>query len=398
MFDEASSGMFDSWEKYPEGTDGKLSGDDYASGKYVKLWQGPQHPGITGNMSVELTISGDEIIKATTHVGYLHRAFEKLMERRRYIQCFPICDRICVPEPDINEYCLARATEELAGIEIPETAKWLRTLDLEMARIANLLAGLGGQAATMGMGVIGQWQLQSREYILDRFEELTGGRIYHMYMLPGGVRSLLPDGFKKRMLESLEEIEESMARVDKVMFNNAVFNKRTQGVAIIKPEWVDEYGLVGVNARSAGFARDVRKDNPYLVYDKLDFDIAVSQESDIYTRSRLRYIEILLSIDLIRQILDRMPQGKTDFMAKVPNVLNWKVPPGETYVKLESARGEFGYYMVSDGSIYPRRIHTRGASYTTGIPFLEKILIGQNFADVSTIMVSLQICPPEIER
>lgn len=384
-------------EKYPEVIN-EIPVVNYSSQKFVKLWQGPQHPGITGNMSVELTISGDEIVEAKTHVGYLHRAFEKLMERRRYIQCFPICDRICVPEPDINEFALAQATEELSGIEVPETANWLRALDLEMARMANLLSGLGGQAGTMGFGVIGQWQLQNREYILDRFEELTGGRIYHMYMLPGGVRSLLPDGFAERMEESLKEIEDSMKNVDRVMFNNAVFNRRTKGVAVIKPEWVDEYGLVGPNARAAGFHRDVRKDNPYLIYDQLDFEPVVGKDSDIYTRSRMRYYEILMSIDLIRQILSKMPKGKQEFMAKIPNALNWKIPPGETYVKLESARGEFGYYMVSDGSIYPRRIHTRGPSYTTGIPFLEKFLIGQNFADVSAIMVSLAICPPEIER
>lgn len=389
--------LTDEREKYPETLDGKPV-VDYSSQKFVKLWQGPQHPGITGNMSVELTISGDEIVEAKTHVGYLHRAFEKLMERRRYIQCFPICDRICVPEPDINEYALAQATEELSGIEIPETAKWLRALILEMAKMANTLAGLGGQAATMGFGVIGQWQLQNREYILDRFEELTGGRIYHMYMIPGGVRSLLPEGFAERMEESLKEIEESLKNVDRVMFNNAVFKRRTKGVAVIKPEWMDEYGIVGPNARAGGVARDVRKDNPYLIYDQLDFDMVTGKDSDIYTRSRMRYGEILLSIDLIRQILDKMPKGETEFMAKIPNALNWKVPAGETYVKLESARGEFGYYMVSDGSIYPRRIHTRGPSFTTGIPFLEKLLIGQNFADVSSIMVSLAICPPEIER
>jgi len=384
-------------EKYPEIVNGKPA-VELDSGKYVKMWQGPQHPGITGNMSVELTVCGDEIVEAKTHVGYLHRGFEKLMERRKYVQCFPICVRICVPEPDINEYCLATATEELAGIEIPETAKWIRAIQMEMAKLANTLVNVGGQAATMGMGVASQWQLQNREYLLDRFEELTGARVYHMHTIPGGVRSLLPDGFEKRMLWSLNEIEENMEQLERVMFNNTVFKKRTKGVAIIEPEWVDEYGLVGSNARAAGIARDVRKDNPYLIYDKLDFDMIVGKTSDIYTRTRLRYKEILLSIDLIRQMLAKMPKGKQEFMAKIPNALHWSIPAGETYVKMESSRGEFGYYMVSDGSMYPRRIHTRGPAYTTGIPFLEKLLVGSYHADVSAIMVSLQICPPEIER
>ncbi len=383
--------------KYPEMAGEKLQ-YELGSGKYTKIWQGPQHPGITGNMSVELVICGDEIVEAKTHVGYLHRGFEKLMERRRYMQCFPICVRICVPEPDINEYCLATTTEELAGIEVPETAKWLRTLVLEMARMANLMMNSSGQAGTMGLGLAGQWARYNRELILDLFEELTGGRVYHMYMLPGGVRSLLPDGFAERMETAFKYIEESMVSVDRVVFQNAVFKKRTVGVGVIPKEWVDEYGIVGPNARAAGFARDVRKDSPYGVYDKLDFDVITGTDSDIYTRAKLRFDEVLMSIDLMRQILAKMPKGKQDFMAKIPNALNWKIPKGETYSRIESSRGEFGYYMVSDGSDKPRRIHTRGPSFTQAIPLLERMLQGASISDVSSYMISIHSCPPEIER
>jgi len=382
--------------KYPVMKDGKLD-IDLTSHKYVKLWQGPQHPGVTGNMAIELTICGDEVVDAKTHVGYLHRGFEKLMERRRYMQCFPICIRICVPEPDINEYCLATATEELAGIEIPEKAKWLRTLDLEMARLGTLLMGLGGQVGTMGMGIVPQWTNYLRDLVLSRFEELTGARVYHMYMLPGGVRSDLPPGFKGRMEDTLQRIETMMKDVKTVMFSNSVFKKRTVGVGIIPKEWVNDFGIVGTNARAAGVKRDVRKDYPYGVYDKLDFDMITGTDSDIYTRSNLRRQEILMSIDLIRQLMAKMPDGG-DFMAKIPNPLNWKVPAGETYVRLESSRGEFGYYMVSDGTEYPRRINARGPSYTHAVPMFEKLLIGQNLSDVSNLMVSIQACPPEIER
>ncbi|MGD9356703.1 MAG: hypothetical protein PVH71_08445, partial [Chromatiales bacterium] len=156
---------------------------DLSSGKYLKLWQGPNHPGITGNMSVELTVCGDEVVEGKTHVGYLHRGFEKLMERRTFIQCFPIVCRICVPEPDFNEYCYAAAVEELAGLEIPDKANWIRTLILEMGRINSYLMYLGGQAGAFGQGVIGQWTTYVRDLMLDRFEELTGARIYHMFIL-----------------------------------------------------------------------------------------------------------------------------------------------------------------------------------------------------------------------
>ena len=380
-------------KKNPDGT----NIIDLESGKYLKLWQGPQHPGMTGNMSVELTVSGDEIVDLKTHVGYLHRGFEKLMERRRYIQCFPIVCRVCVPEPDFNEYCFASAAEELSGIEIPDGARWLRTLVLEMARLQSYLMWIGGQSGSLGMGVIGQWTIYLRDLVLDRFEELTGGRIYHIYILPGGVRNNLPSGFKGRMLEVLDKIEDVFKDVERVMFNNAVFKKRTVGVGYIDPKMIDEYGISGPNARAAGVAKDIRKDNPYLKYPELDFDPIIGKNSDIYERATVRKNDLLLSIDLIRQILPKISE-KDDFMAKVPNMLNWKIPKGETYKKAECTRGEFGYYMVADGSGYPRRINVRGPSYTHAITLLEKIGIDINLSDMAALMVSLHTYPPEIER
>ena len=178
--------------KYPKVVDGKAQ-IDLSSGKYLKVWQGPQHPGVTGNMALELIVSGDEVYELKTHVGYLHRGFEKLMERRKFIQCYPIVCRICVPEPDFNEYLFATATEDVAGIQIPEKAKWLRALSLEFARLAGLLLWQGGQGGSLGMGTIGQWTVTHRDFILDLFEELTGARVYHMYQLPGGVRGDLPE-------------------------------------------------------------------------------------------------------------------------------------------------------------------------------------------------------------
>jgi NADH-quinone oxidoreductase subunit D len=383
--------------KYPaHGPDGKPE-IDLSSGKFVKIWQGPNHPGVTGNMSLELTITGDEIVDAKTHVGYLHRGFEKLFERRKYMQCFPTCVRICVPESDSNEYCLAEATEKLSGIEAPDRAKWLRMLALEMSRLQMLLRVVPGQGGTMGLGIGVQWGMYLRDLILDRFEELSGGRIYHMYILPGGVRGGLPDGFAARLEENLKEIDDFVHRIDNVMYSNAVFKKRAVGTGYLDPSWVEEFGIVGPNARAAGYKRDVRKDSPYLFYDQLDWEVPVLHDSDIYTRSRIRWMDIQVTVDLIRQILAKMPT-KGDVKAKTPNALHWKIPAGQTYVKSESSRGEYGYYMVSDGSDKPRRIHVRGPSYTHAVSLLERMLINANIADVGAIMVSLQTCPPEIER
>jgi NADH-quinone oxidoreductase subunit D len=382
---------------YPEKDENGNLIVDLSSQKFTKVWHGPNHPGTTGNMAIELTLSGDEVVEAKTHVGYLHRGFEKLMERRLYIQCFPTCVRMCVAEPDYNEYLLARSVEELDNLEIPETAKWLRTLVLEMARLQTLLRTVPGQAGTLSLGMGVQWGVYLRDLVLDLFEELTGGRVYHMYIIPGGVRGLLPDGFKKRMEDVLLKIEDFIVRIDNLIFKNILFKKRTIGIGHIPAEWIDKYGVVGPNARAAGFKRDVRKDYPYLVYDQLDFDIATLTDSDVYARSLIRRQDLITTIDLIRQIMAKMPNDG-DIKSPTPNVLHWKIPKGEVYVRSESSRGEYGFYTVSDGSEYPRRINLRGPSYTHAVVLLEKLLINANIADVHSIMVSLQTCPPEIER
>jgi NADH-quinone oxidoreductase subunit D len=370
---------------------------DLKSGKYVKIWQGPQHPGVTGNMSIELLLEGDEIMKCDTHVGYLHRGFEKLMERRKYIKCFPIVCRICVPEPDTNEYLFATAAEELGGIEIPERAKWLRALNLEMARLGATIMGIGGQAGSFGLGTIGQWSVAHRDLILDLFEELTGARIYHMYMLPGGVRHEPPVGFEDRLEKVLVKTEKLMYDIDKVMFHNAVFKSRAVGLGILPKEWIKPFGVTGTTARASGVKYDVRKDHPYLIYDQLDFNVTTGTVGDVYERTVLRREEVLLSVNLIRQILKKMPKTGS-VRTKIPDILHWKVPAGETYVKAESGRGEYGYFMVSDGTEYPRRVHVRGASYTHAMALLEKMAEGVTNADIFGLMVSLQTCPPEIER
>jgi len=364
--------------------------------KTTHLFFGPQHPGVTGNMSIEMWFDGDEITKAVTHVGYLHRSFEKLMERRLWIQNFPLVCRICVPEPDINEECYALAVEELDGILIPERAKWIRTLVLELARLGVNLMAFGGQAGTIGLGTGAMWGITLRDFILDLFEELTGARIYHIYITPGGVRRDFPEGFSKRVLHVLETIEERLPEFDRLILNNSIFLKRTVDVGVIPPEWIAEYGLVGPVARASGGVRDVRKDAPYEVYRELDFEVVTESGADIYSRALIRRREIDLSISLIRQILDRMPEGPV--AVPLPNFTEWRVPPGEVYTRVESSRGEYGYYVVSDGSLKPRRIHVRGPSYVHAVPLLERMLVGANIADVSNIMVSLTTCPPEIER
>lgn len=384
-------------EKFPANVGG-VGEIDLDSGKFLKMWQGPQHPGVTGNMSLEIIVSGDEVVDLKTHVGYLHRGFEKLIERRLYIQSFPLVCRICVPEPDTNEYLWATAVEQLAGIEIPERAKWLRTLTLEMSRLASFLMWIGGQAGAFGMGTIGQWAVTHRDYMLDLFEELSGGRVYHMYIIPGGVRGVEPDSWFDNIEKVLVKVEKLLREIEIVMFNNAVFKKRAIDLGIVEPEMVDRYGITGPIARAAGIRRDLRLDDSYLIYDRLDFEPIVLEKSDAYNRALCRFREMWQSIDLIRRIIGKMPKAGEVHTPLPANPLHWKIPPGETYVRAESTRGEYGYYVVSDGSERPRRTYVRGPSYTHAVALLEKIAIGVNIADLAGLMVSLHTYPPEIER
>ncbi len=365
----------------------------------VQIWFGPQHPGITGNMAVQTWLDGDTLTRGITHVGYLHRAFEKLMERRLYIQSFPIVCRICVPEPDTNEWLLAAALEELSGLaeEVPEKARWIRTLVLEMSRLGAMLMVLGGHPGSMGLGPAPQWMIALRDLVLDRFEELTGGRVYHMYIVYGGVRRDLPEGFAGRLEETLATIESKLPLIDDVIFGSAVFRKRSIGVGVVPEEWAFEMGVSGPVIRAMGIPKDVRKDEPYEKYGELDFEVVTEEGSDIFARAMIRRREIQQSIDLIRQILAKMPE-EGPYCAKLPNMLEWTIPPGQTYVRAEASRGEMGYYVVTDGSKRVRRVHVRGPSYVHGVSLLERMIPGTNIADLAPLMVSLQVCPPEIER
>jgi len=195
----------------------------------------------------------------------------------------------------------------------------------------------------------------------------------------------------------LKKVESLLKDIEIVMFNNAVFKARTIGLGIISPEMIDRYGITGPIQRAAGIKRDIRKDTPYLVYDQLDFEIMTGTASDAYERALVRYHEMWQAIDLIRQILKRMPEDD-QYHIRLPNVLHWKIPTGQTYVRAESTRGEYGYYMVSDGTEFPRRVYVRGPSYTHAVALLEKLAIGVNLADVAGLMTSLHTYPPEIER
>lgn len=364
--------------------------------KHITIFHGPQHPGITGNMSVELDLIGETIQKATTHVGYLHRGFEKLVERRTVIQAFTIVCRICVPEPDTNEANFAMAVEELSGIEISQRAKYIRVMVLELARLSAQFLWMAGQSGSVGIYAVGQWAIADRDRILDLFEELTGGRVYHMYIYPGGVRRDLPEGFLQKVSNLIEYLKKRLKDYDDIFFNNASFKNRAIGVGIVNKDEALKNAYVGQVLRGCGLKVDVRKDAPYLVYDELDFEVPTQEAGDVYARALVRRAEMDQSLHLLEQVVAKMPEGA--IMTKLPTHRKFKLPKDDTWVKVESARGEFAYYVAGDGSEKIRRMQVRGPSLVHAFTLLEKLLVGEELSDVALIMNSLGICPPEIER
>ena len=374
--------------------------------KEYELFIGPQHVGITGNFMYHLWVDGDTIVKAEAHPGYLHRGFEKLMERRSWLMNVALIPRICVPEPDVNEASYSMAVESLMGWDIPERAKYIRTIVLEMARLSAHLLTIGGYAGAIGLYTIPQWTVGDRDYLLDLFEQLTGGRVYHIFIFPGGVRWDLPDGFLRKMGKVLDYLESRLPFYDKVLFKNEVFFRRAPDIGVIPKDKAIEWGVTGPNLRACGYEYDVRKLDPYAAYPDLDFEIphypkfgdfdVLGHGCDCYSRMVVRRLEIEQSIRILRQVIEKIPEGEVSL--KRPNPIAWKVPAGYSYARVESSKGEFGYLVISDGGKMPYRVHVRGPSYTHGVNVTETIAKGLNIADFSQTIFSLDVCAPDIER
>jgi len=366
------------------------------SERELELYFGPQHLGMVGNFSITLKVRGDRVLKATANPGYLHRGFEKLMEQRTWIQNFPLVCRVNVIEPDSMEWVYARAVEKLTGIEVPERAHYIRSIFLELARVASHLFGLWAYSNMLGFDTPAQWAMYHRDLVLDLFEELTGGRVYHIYIWPGGVRRDFPKGFKERVVETLHSIGRCVPDYDSTFFNNRLFYERARGIGGISQQEAKALGATGQVLRATGMKFDIRKVEPYAAYDKVDWEVPTREDGDAYSRIWVVRDEMIESVHMIFKLLDAMPEGEV--FNRGPNPFKWEIPRGETYVRCESSRGELGLYLVSDGGDKPYRVHFRTPSYPHGLTILEKALEGASIADVGNTMISLYVVAPEIDR
>ena len=359
------------------------------------LYFGPAHPG-SGNFSVKLRVEGEQIISARADPGYLHRGFEKLMEYRLPIQNAVLSDRICILESLNWNLAHAEAVDELMGIEVPPRAKYIRVLMAELSRIQSHIIWYGVLSIGLGFDTGFKMAFAYRDYILDLFELITGGRVYPAgYICPGGVRKDIPKGAKGRILKVLDKINE-MIELEKL--ENPSLTSRTKGVGVLSIKDAIRLGATGPVLRASGIKTDVRRDDPYEIYDELDFEIPVRKEGDAYARYLIGIEEIKESIKILKQVLSRLPDGDfIDSSFRKPK-LSAKMPIGDVYIRNEIARGEAGIYMVSNGGNSPYRCKIRGPSFLHMIPVLEYLLKGAQIADVPAIYWSLNICPADMDR
>ena len=362
----------------------------------LELYFGPQHLGMVGNFSITLKVEGDRILKAEANPGYLHRGFEKLMELRSWIQNFPLVCRMNVVEPDSMEMTYAMGVEKLAGIEVPERAHYIRSVYLELARVGSHLFGLWAYANMLGFDTVAQWAMYHRDLVLDLFEELTGGRVYHIYIWPGGVRRDFPKGFEGRIVETLHAIGGCVPDYNNTFFHNRLFVGRARNIGTVTRDDAMKMGGTGQVLRATGMKYDIRKVEPYAAYDKVPWEVPTREEGDAYSRIMVIRDEMIESVHMIFKLLEAIPRGEV--YNRIPNPFKWTIAEGEAYVRCESSRGELGLYIVSDGKERPYRVNFRTPSYPHGLTVLEKTLENASVADVGNIMISLYVVAPEIDR
>lgn len=360
---------------------------------------GPQHPSTHGVLRIALTVEGEVVVSADPDVGYLHRGIEKLFEARTYSQGLVLTDRLDYISAIHNNlgYCLA--LERLAGIEVPERAQYIRVLVSELNRIASHLLFFGTFGVDMGAFTPFLYAFREREMVLDLFEMLCGGRLLYSYVRPGGVAADLPDTWNTRCREFIGFFDKRLGDYDTLLSFNPIFRDRTVKVGCISAQQALDWGLSGANLRASGPAYDVRKSDPYCVYDRMEFSVPTAKDGSCWDRYYCRMLEMAQSSRIVTQCLDALERPellKGDIVAKgVPKM--FKAPAGRAYAHVEASRGDLGFFAVADGGMSPYRMHVRAPSFIN-VSILQEILVGCKIADVVAILGSLDIVLGEVDR
>jgi len=382
------------------------------------LNMGPQHPSTHGVLRVLLEIDGETVVRMMPDIGFLHTGIEKTCEAKFYQQVVPLTDRIDYLCPLTNNLCYVLAVEKLLGLEIPPKAQWLRVLLNELTRINSHLVWLGTHAMDIGALTVFLYCFREREEILKIFEMVSGQRMMTSYFRVGGLALEPPLGLFDRVRDFAGSFPERIDQYENLLTGNPIWTMRTKGVARMTAEDAIALGASGPTLRGSGVDIDLRRDMPYSSYEKFQFKVPVSQEGDVFARYMCRVQELRESTSIVRQALDGMPEGPTK--ADAPGIVlpdrekmktqmesliyhfkiiteGFAVPPGEVYQAVESPRGEMGYYIVSDGTAKPYRVHMRAACLAN-LQTLPKMCEGRLLADVVAAIGSIDIVLGEIDR
>lgn len=357
---------------------------------------GPQHPSTHGVFRMVLQVDGEVVKDVIPHIGYLHRGAEKLCETMDFRQGIGFMDRTEYLAAFNAELSYVMAVEALADIEVPERAQWIRMILCELNRLSSHFMFMGAFGIDVGVFAtpfIYAWK--EREQILDLFEEVAGDRMMYAYFRPGGLAWDVPHNFKTRVREVLKSTRIGINDFDGLLTKDEIFRARTQGVGVISAEEAIEWGMSGPSIRASGVAMDVRKDEPYLFYDQIDFNVASRTEGDVYARYSCRMEEMWESVRIIEQCLEKMPDYGPIMPEKMPRML--RTPPGEVYIRTEAPRGEYGIYMVSQGGNRPYRLKVRSACLSN-LQALKDMSVNQYVADAIIVLGSIDIVLSEVDR
>jgi NADH-quinone oxidoreductase subunit D len=386
----------------------------------LPLNMGPSHPAMHGTVRMVLEVEGEKISSADVQIGYLHRCFEKESEFATWTQVFPYTDRLNYISPMLNNVGYAMAVEKLMGItdKIPERAQYIRVIVGEISRITDHMTCLGASAMELGAFTVFLYMLKCREWLFELLEEVCGARLTVSYMRIGGCTGDLTPGFADKLLSILARSREVLVEVSKLLDKNRIFRDRLDGIGIITQQDCLQYGITGPVARSTGLAYDVRKDAPYLVYDRFDFDVPVGSVGDNFDRYAVRVEEMKQSMRILEQALEQLPEGpvvvddpriilppKSETYNSIEAMIaHFKiimdgihVPPGEVYSYTEAGNGELGFYLVSDGTGRPWKCRVRPPCFAA-TSILPNLLPGLFIADIVPTFGLINMIGGECDR
>lgn len=366
---------------------------DTAPDHYMVINVGPQHPSTHGVLHFVITLDGETIIKLEPHLGYIHRSIEKMCESLTYRQFVYVTSRMDYLSSHINNHACALCVEQGLQVEIPARAQVIRVLMDELTRLALHLLWWGSMAMDIGALTPFFYAFREREMITEIFEETCGTRLTMNYICPGGVMTDLHPDFQRKVKAFLKQIKERLPEYDEVVTGNIIFQNRTKGIGILSKEDAISFGCSGPTARASGVSCDIRKLYPYEVYDKLEFAEILDTGCDSWARYVVRMKEIKESISIVEQLIDNIPDG--DIQAKTKAVI--KLPKGEYYSRVETARGELGVYIVSEGGTTPYRIKFRSPGFSN-LSAMETMTKGGKIGDFVAIMGSVDLVIPDIDR